>query len=74
MAGSPDKLEEVLKLAGVGRKTATLFWRTLMGFPGLQWIPMYFGFPTGWAGQREKPPADGTGIDEGSAQGSLEPD
>ena len=52
----PDKLEEVLKLAGVGRRPL-FFWRTLMGFPGLQWIPMYFGFPTGWAGQKGKTPS-----------------
>ena len=55
MAGEvPDTLEEVLKLAGVGRKTATLFLADAYGIPGLRWIPMYFG-STGWDGQREKP-------------------
>lgn len=31
----PDKLEEVLKLAGVGRKTATLFLADAYGIPGV---------------------------------------
>ncbi len=31
----PDKLDEVLKLAGVGRKTATLFLADAYGIPGV---------------------------------------
>ena len=41
---------------------------------GYSGYPCISDFPQAGLGKREKPPADGTGIDEGSAQGSLEPD
>lgn len=71
----PDKLEEVLKLAGCGKKDGHAFsGGCLWDSRGYSGYPCISDFPQAGLGKREKPPADGTGIDEGSAQGSLEPD
>ena len=52
----PDKLEEVLKLAGVGRKTATLFsGGCLWDSRGYSGYPCISDFPQAGLGKREKP-------------------
>lgn len=71
----PDKLDEVLKLAGVGRKTATLFLADAYGIPGVTVDTHVFRISRrlGWA-EGKKSAAGGAGADEGASEGALEPD
>ena len=71
----PDKLDEVLKLAGVGRKTATLFLADAYGIPGVTVDTHVFPyFPQTGLGGGKKSAAGGAGADEGASEGALEPD
>ena len=71
----PDTLEEVLKLAGVGRKTGTLFLADAYGTPGVTVDTHVFRIShrLGWAKGKESG-GNGSGADEGASGGSLEPD
>ena len=53
----PKTREELMKLPGVGRKTANVVMSTAFGIPAMRWTPTSFGSPTAsdWPTRKTRP-------------------